>query len=91
MIIDCILDRYDDEKRGNFDYNAHDFYFSVFSYDGKHADDITRAMDGGTESDTRKALCDYIDDNGYNPLIKNYINSRIWNVNDNRTKTIIKI
>ena len=91
MIIDRILDRHDDEKRGNFNYNAHDFYFSVFSYDGKHADDITRAMDAGTEEETRKALFNYIDDNGYNSSIKDYINSRIWNANDKRIKAIINI
>ena len=89
MIIDCILDRYDDEKNGYFNYNAKDFYISLMSYG--NSDDITRAMDYGTEEETRKALCNYIDDNGYNPLIKDYINSRIWNANDKRIKAIINI
>lgn len=90
MIIDLILDRRDAEKYGVFDYSAHDFYIGVMGY-GATGHDITRAMDGGTESDTRRALCDYIDNNDYNPLIKNYINARIWNDNTNEPRAQIEI
>ena len=48
MIIDYILDRRDAEKYGDFEYNAHDFYYGIFGY-GRIGDGITRAMDGGTE------------------------------------------
>ena len=41
-------------------------------------DEITAAMDYGTDADVRASLCRYIDQNGYNPEIKNYINSRRW-------------
>ena len=78
MIIDRILDRKDDfEEFGNDDYKPHDFYFDVFGY-GRVGDDITRAMDFGTEEDVKKALCDYVISNEYNPDICNYINSVNW-------------
>lgn len=89
MIIDCILDRHDDEKNGYFNYNAKDFYLSVMSYD--NSENITRALDSGTEEEAKKALCNYIDVNGYNPLIKDFINNRLWTVNDKRIKSIINI
>lgn len=72
MIIDCILDRKDYDS-----YNANDFYFSVLDY-GRVGDEITRAMDEGTDEDVKSALCNYIDRNGYNPEIKNFINSKRW-------------
>lgn len=90
MIIDMILDRKDDEetmKQGfthvqypdgslrALAYDAHRFYSDMMVYG---ADDITRAMDYGTEEDVRKALCDYIRRNDYNPEICDYINSREW-------------
>lgn len=72
MIIDRILDRKD-----GFGYNAREFYFDCLAY-GKVGDDITMAMDYGTESDVKRALCNYIDNNGYNPTIKNFINAVKW-------------
>lgn len=92
MIIDCILDRkYDDElmEQGydsvrypngevrSLKYDAHKFYYDVFRY-GEIGHEITRAMDGGTEQDVRRALCDYIVANGYNNEICEYVNSRNW-------------
>lgn len=76
MIIDLILDREDGEKFGEL-YNAHDFYFDVMCY-GEIGEDITMAMDYGDESDVRRELCNYVKDNGYNPTICDYINSREW-------------
>lgn len=90
MIIDCILDRYDAEKYGDFDYNAHNFYYDILGY-GRIGDEITRAMDGGTEQDTQRALCDYIINNDYNPKIIDYINNRTWNENTNEEKPLINI
>lgn len=72
MIIDKILDRKDGEL-----YKARDFYFDVLQY-GRTGDEITRAMDGGTEDDVKKALCDYITGNGYNPQICEYVTSVEW-------------
>ena len=72
MIVDLILDRRDFEQ-----YNAREFYFACMRY-GTTGAEITAAMDYGTEDDVRKALCNYIDENDYNPDIKAYINSRKW-------------
>lgn len=72
MIVDLILDRKDSRT-----YNAHDFYMACMGY-GRIADDITRAMDGGTEADVKAALCKYIVDNEYNPLLCDYIRRINW-------------
>lgn len=72
MIVDLILDRKDSRK-----YNAHDFYMDCMGY-GRIAHDITRAMDGGTEDDVKAALCKYISDNEYNPLLCSYICRLDW-------------
>ena len=76
MIVDLILDRKD-----GYPYKAKEFYNDVFNY-GEIGFDITRAMDGGTEEDVKKALCNYIIDNKYNPSICDYINKVYWLRND---------
>lgn len=58
-------------------YNPRVFYFDVLGY-GKIGDRITRAMDYGEEADVKAALCAYIDEQDYNPAIKDYINSVNW-------------
>lgn len=77
MIIDLILDRrdgvpYDDafEKCAYLYEEAQIFHF----------DELAQALDGGTESDVRNALCRYVDANGYGhiPGIKEYIRSVRW-------------
>lgn len=76
MIIDIILDRKDGEP-----YNAKRFYLDIMGYADiwpDLANPITRAMDGGTNEDVRAALCNYIDECGYNPEIKNWINTQDW-------------
>ena len=75
MIIDLILDR----KGGN-EYNAHDFYCDVMEYESTFNFNraISRAMDGGTEQDVKKALCDYVINQRYNTGICTYINSVNW-------------
>ena len=75
MIIDLILDR----KDGN-EYNAREFYYEVLEYESTCISDreISRAMDGGTEQDVKKALCDYVINQGYNSEICYYINSVNW-------------
>lgn len=91
MIIDCILNRRDNEVYdGDFSYNAHDFYFDILGY-GRIGDNITRAMDGGTEEDTRQALCDYIKRNEYNQRICDYIRARVWTENTNEKKPLVEI
>lgn len=78
MIIDCILDRKDDENFYGCDkYNAKEFYLHILAY-GTIGREITRAMDYGTEEDVKSALCRYILDNEYNPEICSYIVSKNW-------------
>lgn len=72
MIIDVILDRKD-----GVPYSPHNFYFDVLRY-GRIGDNITRALDAGTENDVKRALCEYVHDNEYNPAICDYINSVNW-------------
>ena len=73
MIIDLILDR-----KGGSSYKAKEFYDDVMAYEEGTNYKISRALDGGTEEDVRKALCDYIINNDYNPKICNYINKVTW-------------
>lgn len=75
MIIDLILDRKD-----GIEYNAKQFYLDVREYEDifELGYAISKAMDYGTNLDIRKALCDYIEDNGYNHEIKDYVNSQKW-------------
>ena len=73
MIIDCILDRKEDDKTN---YNPAAFYHAVMRY-GDIGEDITMAMDYGNEADVKRALCEYIVNNEYSPNICGYI----WSVN----------
>ena len=76
MIIDIILDR-----QCGCVYKPDRFYRDCMEYstifDGI-GDNITRAMDFGTENDVRDALCKYVVSNGYNPAICSYIWSVTW-------------
>lgn len=76
MIIDLILDRKD-----GCEYSAREFYYECMEYGAVRVGpgyEIARAMDGGGEGDVRRELCKYIDDEGYNPAIKDYVNSVNW-------------
>ena len=70
MLIDLILDRAHDTS-----YNAREFYHNALAYE---QDEVTRAMDGGTEREVQAALCDYIRTNDYNPEICAYVESVNW-------------
>ena len=74
MIIDLILDAKDG------DYNAREFYYRVSEYESVFDSNwpISRALDGGTNDDVVRELCNYIDDNGYDPDIKTFIRSFKW-------------
>ena len=81
MIIDLILDRKDALENDIKNYNAHEFYMECMGYNSTFygiADEITRAMDGGTETDVKRELCKYITNNGYNPSICDFIKSVSW-------------
>ena len=45
-------------------------------------DEISKAMDYGTEEDVKTALKAYIDKGEYNPEIKNFIDSVSWLENE---------
>lgn len=61
-------------------YSPRAFYHAVREYedDFKFKPEISMAMDYGTEDDVKRALCNYIDKQDYNPAIKDYINSVNW-------------
>ena len=70
MAIDYILDRKD-----GYGYDVKEFYDACMAYEEF---DIARALDGGTEKDVKKALCDYVIYNDYPKSICKYINSENW-------------
>ena len=70
MVIDYILDRKD-----GYGYDVKEFYDACMVYEEF---DIARALDGGTEKDVKKALCDYVIYNDYPKSICKYINSENW-------------
>lgn len=78
MLIDLIIDRMESENENGLDlYEPNNFYFDLMGYGGT-CDDITRAMDTGTEEDVIKLLCDYVLNNGYKPSICEYIKRKSW-------------
>lgn len=78
MIIDLILDRKDYIEIDKVDtYNAREFYYNVMGY-GEVGHGITRALDYGTNEDVKKALYQYLVEQGYNLEIKKFIDSVDW-------------
>ena len=81
MIIDMVLDRKDYYEQGHDVYNAGRFYnycmmeSSVFNGIG---DKITSAMDYGENDDVQRAICDYINEQGYNPKICEFVREVNW-------------
>lgn len=81
MVVDYILDRKYFESQGDDEwYDDYEFYRYALNF--HVADGITRAMDNGTEEDVKRELCRYIDDQEYNPDIKDYINSVTWLISE---------
>lgn len=82
MIIDLILDRKDDLKKGIDNYHAEEFYRSCFAYyqnfQCQFTENILNALDSGTNENIQNALCAYIDAGEYNPEIKNFIKQVDW-------------
>ena len=82
MIIDLILDRAEAAEK----YSALKFYYAVREYQDIWPEitaPILRAfrksfIKGNSDKEIKKALCQYVDDNGYNPQIKVYINLVSW-------------
>ena len=79
MIIDEILDRRDEDESGvKAEWTEESLRYVYDEAMEFHFDYLSRAIDGGTEADIRQALCRYIDENGYSPEIKEYVNSVRW-------------
>lgn len=74
MIIDAILNR----KEGGSWKPHRDLRYIYYESLRLKYDDLGRALDAGTEDDVKYELCRYIDSEGYNPTIKNYILSANW-------------
>lgn len=83
MIVDLILDR-----KGGHPYKAKEFYDDVMAYEEGTDYEISRALDGGTEKDVKKALCNYIMTQRYNPKICDYINKVQWFEDDATDKEL---
>ena len=77
MIIDKILDARDGHYNPDWDdcTGAEYIYIEATEFKLYY---IADAFDNGTNSDCQKALCRYIDEQGYNPEIKNFVNSFQW-------------
>lgn len=74
MVIDIILNRKDGFPAH---YTPEQFYREIYRY-GEIGWGITKAMDYGTETDVKTALCEYIIRNEYNPDICGYVWSKNW-------------
>ena len=79
MIIDAIMDRYAENRdKGTDSWDEEDYGLLIESAEYYGLDDVRKALDGRDEGDVKDALCCYVDDNGYNPWIKDYIMSKEW-------------
>lgn len=83
MIIDLILDRRDNIIDGYEDtYEVREFYNDCREYAQCFDNDIqwkiVQALDLGTNKNVQDALCTYVDEENYNPQIKEFIRSMNW-------------
>ena len=78
MVIDIILDRMSDVKEGwdNWDYDKAKKLYNAA--DDTSIPDLVYALDYLEEDDVKRELCKYIDDQGYRPSIKKFVNSVDW-------------
>ena len=89
MLIDMILDRRASERIGE-SYCAADFYRSMSEYMSDFPEimePILRAFDLGTEEDAKLALCRYIVEQDYNPLLCGWVCSRKWTEDESFEET----
>ena len=84
MLIDIILDRKDGQA-----YNSRAFYNACMGYAQTFPCclPVVRALDGGTEQDVISELCNYIQEQGYNPEICKYVASVKWLEDDAPAQT----
>ena len=76
MIIDEILDfKYFRENKQKFEPDMKYIYDEAMEFG---FDYLAEALDNGNNNDIQKALCRYVDENEYNPAIKDFINQINW-------------
>lgn len=75
MIIDKILDAKDGRYNSQWGDGAEYIYKEASEFKFYY---IVDAFDNGTNADCQKALCRYIDEQGYNPEIKDFVNAFRW-------------
>ena len=78
MVIDIILDRMSDVKEGLDDWGYDKAKKLYNAADDTSIPDLVYALDYLEEDDVKRELCRYIDNQGYRPSIKNFINSVDW-------------
>jgi hypothetical protein len=71
MIIDAILDAKNDGEYMGLKYLYDQSVFFGF-------DSLANAIDCGENSDIQRELCKYIDSEGYNQELKEFVNSFNW-------------
>ena len=77
MLVDLILDRKD-----GFGYSAKELYnYCMCEFPTYYEEQVAKALDGGTEQDVKRVLCEYIMSE-YNPAICEYIMSVDWLVDE---------
>lgn len=81
MVIDLILDR----KEGFADLNA-EYLEDMKQYE---FDYINAAIDTNDDDTIKAALCRYIEENEYNPELKNYITSVNWSFTEEKRKVTL--
>ena len=98
MIIDLILERYENEQNGFFSFDAEQFCEELSEYDIAFLSqpfnmlvDDSRTQREYKEYEAKKALCQYIMGCEYNIGILAYITSRVWTVDSDEEMPLIDI
>lgn len=71
MLVDFILDR-----MGGIEYDPRELY--DYCQEEEIYWGVARALDGGDNEDIQRVLCEYIENEGYNMDICEYIRSADW-------------
>ena len=79
MVIDIIIDRRDAIQ----DCGEDDWYYDKAKELYNAAEEsgfveLRDSLDYGTEEEVKQDLCKYIDDQGYRPSLKDFVNSVDW-------------
>lgn len=79
MVIDIIIDRRDAiQDCGEDDWDCDKARELYNAADDTSMPDLCYALDYLEEEDVKRELCKYIDDQGYRPSLKDFVNSVDW-------------